>query len=563
MKKIRVLAITKEFGGSDFHRLTYPLSKINGFKGEDFEIDVDFQQLSEGFTMDNHDVLLYNWDIGLSIQQLGEIQSKGKKIIYVLDDTINIEENHPTYNNPFIRQYAQNRVKQHLLVADAVIVSNERVMLDVIKYNDNVAVLPNFLNPEDFKCEKVESDKLRVGIMGSASHINNFLALKGVINRIAKNKKLLENCEFYLCGYDGSEGWKQIESLFSCKKGLVYHVRNYEGLDKYFNSFSNLDVLLMPLLYTEFNACRTALKLNECACANVLPIGSRLYSQKELKGIVMAETPLEYEKALETCLDREQYNTLLNHITETNLKDADYNKRIENTIAVINTVYSEDLSFKLPNCNFYSIKYKEEQPVEYKEVFNVTKEKAWRFEYNVFLDKLSEIKEHNGYSGIFSWKLPLKTGLVKNILFKTLMYKSYEEYDFINLTPKNWKTTKEYIDFSEKQHPGLEKLLKKVVNNLGKEYKYDKKFYTYSNFFIMKSELYTDYIENWIIPSINYMENEIWEEVNVDANYTSHLSKEEFKELTGLDFYNYLTFILERMPSFYIYDKKLKCLDLM
>ena len=191
MKKIRVLAITKEFGGSDFHRLTYPLSKINGFKGEDFEIDVDFQQLSEGFTMDNHDVLLYNWDIGLSIQQLGEIQSKGKKIIYVLDDTINIEENHPTYNNPFIRQYAQNRVKQHLLVADAVIVSNERVMLDVIKYNDNVAVLPNFLNPEDFKCEKVESDKLRVGIMGSASHINNFLALKGVINRIAKNKKLL------------------------------------------------------------------------------------------------------------------------------------------------------------------------------------------------------------------------------------------------------------------------------------------------------------------------------------------------------------------------------------
>ena len=319
----------------------------------------------------------------------------------------------------------------------------------------------------------------------------------------------------------------------------------------------------MPLLYTEFNACRTALKLNECACANVLPIGSRLYSQKELKGIVMAETPLEYEKALETCLDREQYNTLLNHITETNLKDADYNKRIENTIAVINTVYSEDLSFKLPNCNFYSIKYKEEQPVEYKEVFNVTKEKAWRFEYNVFLDKLSEIKEHNGYSGIFSWKLPLKTGLVKNILFKTLMYKSYEEYDFINLTPKNWKTTKEYIDFSEKQHPGLEKLLKKVVNNLGKEYKYDKKFYTYSNFFIMKSELFADYVENWIIPSINYMENEIWEEVNVDANYKSHLSKEEFKELTGLDFYNYLTFILERMPSFYIYDKKLKCLDLM
>jgi hypothetical protein len=56
------------------------------------------------------------------------------------------------------------------------------------------------------------------------------------------------------------------------------------------------------------------------------------------------------------------------------------------------------------------------------------------------------------------------------------------------------------------------------------------------------------------------MENEIWEEVNVDAKYEG-VGKEKLKELTGLEFYNNVTFVLERLILFYIRDKKLNCLN--
>ena len=74
----------------------------------------------------------------------------------------------------------------------------------------------------------------------------------------------------------------------------------------------------------------------------------------------------------------------------------------------------------------------------------------------------------------------------------------------------------------------------------------------------MKREYYLDYIENFVKPSLQYMEEEIWEEVNVDAEYKSGLPPELLKQYTGLDFYNYQTFVLERMILFFIDNKKLK-----
>ena len=75
----------------------------------------------------------------------------------------------------------------------------------------------------------------------------------------------------------------------------------------------------------------------------------------------------------------------------------------------------------------------------------------------------------------------------------------------------------------------------------------------------MKSEYYKDYINNWIIPALDYMENtSFWYEVNRDAQYKGGLTPEQLKETTNLDFFNFVTFILERLILFYIHNKNLK-----
>ena len=43
----------------------------------------------------------------------------------------------------------------------------------------------------------------------------------------------------------------------------------------------------------------------------------------------------------------------------------------------------------------------------------------------------------------------------------------------------------------------------------------------------------------------------------------NHTSKEELQKYAGVDFYNYVTFILERLPIFYIAHNQLSTLNLI
>lgn len=563
--KIKVLCAYKS-GGSDYHRLSYPLNKIKDSVVEGKELKIDFIDAFDENLLTKvleYDILIYNWDVPITAPKLGELQAKGVKIIYVIDDSFEVSEGNLDYLESYRREYVKNRVKQHMLIANAVITSNGALTLQAMQYSDNIAVIPNFLDPEDFKSTKEVSNKLRVGIFSNASHIENTLTLKGAINRISKNKDLCSKIEFVLCGNDGQEGWKEIIEMFSKKKNIAYTVKDYKPVEEYFDLYSNLDIVLLPLLGTEFNACRSALKLNECAIANILPVGSVLYTMKELNSLVVANKPIDYEKELVKCLDNDYYTSKLKEITDSNLEKADYKTRFENTKSVINSVYLQDLSVKIPELEIYSIKYNEEQLVEYTPVLNVNREKPWRFEYNVFIDKLEEIKSsEKEFFSILSWKYLQKTNLPKQILFKSLYRNSFKDYDFTNITKRHWKSTKEYFKFSEQQHPKLKSLLNKVLNHLGKDFDYYENGYTYSNFFIMKKEFMVDYIENWIIPALEFMENDIWNEINVDANYEG-VGRQKLKELTNLDFYNYTSFVLERLIIVYIKEKQLRVLNLL
>jgi glycosyltransferase involved in cell wall biosynthesis len=161
--EIKVLALYHEENGSDFHRIVYPFKKVNGLELEGKTINVDLKKFEDVSLkeIEKYNILVYNWDLNLKIQDLGMLQAKGVKILYVLDDSYEIEESHPELGSPFMREYLKNRVKLHLLNANACIVTNERILLEAIKYNDNVAVIPNFIDPADFKVlekSKIDSD---------------------------------------------------------------------------------------------------------------------------------------------------------------------------------------------------------------------------------------------------------------------------------------------------------------------------------------------------------------------------------------------------------------------
>lgn len=563
METIKVLCLEKPGDGSVFHRINYIADKINGQTLNNYIFDItlkEFKDITIQFVKE-FDIFIYEWDLSFSIQQLSEIQASGTKILYSISDFWEFSPNHPYFNNESVNVYTANRVKQHILNADAVMVTTERLAIQVMKYADNVAILPNFLDPKDYNLVKEQSDKLRVGIIGSISHVPDWQMLKGAINRFAKNKKIAENVEFVICGYAvGDPNWKRVERLFTVKKNLTVKIYNRLPATDYMKLYNYLDVCLMPLEYTEFNLCKSALKLMECTISKTLPVGSALYSTKELKGIVVAETPLQYEQTIEKLLDKEYFNQILNYITDLNLKDTNVNKRIENTKATLLAVAKEDLNPKLDNVLIKTIIYDENQVSEYETYNNShirTKEqKSYLFEYNPIINIVSNSPQDIEYLGIFSWKFPQKTGFSKNILYKSLNHYKYKDYDFLNLAKSYWKDTPEYLHFSYKHHPKLQELLKKLLVHLGKDIYPDRNNYTYSNFFLMKTNLWKDYVENWIKPAIEFMEND--PEYFEDAKYITGLPTNKLQELTGLDYYPYQTFVLERLILYFMADKKLK-----
>ena len=562
MNKIKVLAVTTD-DANRFHRFIYPFDKIKGTEFNGFEFQIDYKEYYPEILKEAEDynIFIYHWDITSKIQDLANLQAKGVKIIYSLDDFWEFSPNHPYFNNELVNSYTANRVKQHILNADAVIVTTERLAIQVMKYADNVAILPNYLDPKDYNLEKPESDKLQVGIIGSISHVPDWQLIKGAINRFSKNKKIAENVEFVVCGnVEGDKNWESVLKLFNVKKNLNLKVYNALSATEYMSLYNNLDVCLMPLEYTEFNVCKSALKLMECGISKTLPVGSVLYSSKELKGIVVAEEPIQYEQTIEKLLDKDYYNQILNYITDLNLKDADVEKRIENTKATLVAVYQEDLKAKLDNVVIKTITYDTDQTSEYEIYDNsnvrTLEQKSWRFEYNPIIDAVSNLSQDVEYLGIFSWKFPLKTGFSKNILYKTLNHYKYKDYDLINVGKSYWKDTREFLQFSYKYHPKLQELLKKVLVHLNKDIYPDDNNYTYSNFFIMKADLWKDYVENWVKPALEFMEND--PEYFEDAKYITGLPTNKLQELTGLDHYTYHTFVLERLILYFIADKKLK-----
>lgn len=205
----------------------------------------------------------------------------------------------------------------------------------------------------------------------------------------------------------------------------------------------------------------------------------------------------------------------------------------------------------MPTFKIYSIIYDTQQITEYEKYFNKVKtieDKSYLFEYNCIIDIIDNFKIDDDYLGIFSHKFPFKTGLFKKKLYWLL--ENNPDFDIYGLCLQ-YNLRGKYLDFTEKVHPGFKELFYPLCKDLGLEVK-EPEYVIYSNFVIMKTDIYRDYVNTIIKPAIYLLETKYKDLAWKDANYTSGLKGDELKQQTGLGFYTFHTFILERMFSIWL-----------
>lgn len=113
-------------------------------------------------------------------------------------------------------------------------------------------------------------------------------------------------------------------------------------------------------------------------------------------------------------------------------------------------------------------------------------------------------------------------------------------------------------------HPGFREALTQIVQRIGKKMPFEVKIPIYQNAFSAKREIYQDYVNDYLIPAMELIKNdpEVYKMVTVDSNYTvlakkDAASPEYLQKKIGFSYYPLVPFLLERLFSVYIHNKKI------
>lgn len=208
----------------------------------------------------------------------------------------------------------------------------------------------------------------------------------------------------------------------------------------------------------------------------------------------------------------------------------------------------------MDNISIWSIVYGDKRG-EFTEIRNDKPLRPWRWENDIMISVVDNY-ELGEKVGVFSYKFRIKTGFSKMQVIQRLKENEADVYNFAR-----YHKVPNFMDWSDQGHKGIKKLIQACCDHCNLRYENNLKYITYANLFVATKHVYVNYINEVIKPSLELLEGPLWEQVNVDAGYTKAMEKEKLKFYTGLDFYNFLPFTLERMMNFYIVTHKLNCKD--
>ena len=240
-----------------------------------------------------------------------KIKSLGITLVMDIDDYWMPTIDHPAYHilkSSKIDEF----IKYNLTLSDYVITTTEIFANEVRKFNKNVIVLPNAIDPSEpqFQNKPIKNDKkLRVGWLGGSSHLNDLELIKGSLNSWVHSPEGKES-QLVVCGFDlrgtitetnqqtGEQKtrkispkesvWCRYEEMFTdnyrslspeYKRHLLMYSQDednaYNDLNEpyrrvwtkpittYASNYNNFDVSLAPLKEHIFNKAKSQLKVIE------------------------------------------------------------------------------------------------------------------------------------------------------------------------------------------------------------------------------------------------------------------------------------------------------------
>lgn len=321
----RLLVYKGDESGCYLHRLLLPHSKMKELT-KDFEVTIsdlkEYATLEEKIAyIGTFDSLVFHRFIPNDWMSMLKQEYPNLKIIMDMDDYWNLSQQHTAFSTYKIFNLPES-IKNCMAKSDLITCTTDILKQKIISLNNNVTILPNSLVPEgQFEPHDNPSNRLRIGLIGGSSHKRDIEMLNGVVKMMTPD--LLSQIQFVLCGFDrGIERivgennqvvevrqmewsnvcWTRFEQILTDdyrtvspehRKFLKEFRYQYQynadepykriwtkNIYNYMNGYDDIDILLAPLEDTEFNHCKSELKLIEASVKNKCAIVSDVYPYK-------------------------------------------------------------------------------------------------------------------------------------------------------------------------------------------------------------------------------------------------------------------------------------------
>ena len=311
MSKIKVLVVPSDRTGVGKFRSVDPHVFLQNLYGNDFHVDIDYEPSYDDMSFwSQYQIVAFHRSIGPDFERANELIQKlnslGIITIADIDDYWMPGKEHPIHDIIKFNKINE-KIVANLKVATYVTTTTKIFADEIKKFNKNVVVFPNAINPNEgqFKEPTPESDKLRIGWLGGSSHLHDLELLDQSFSKLSSQSDKLQ---YVLCGFDtrgtvteinSQTGehvkrnitpeetvWAKYEQIFTQKYSIIsedyrkflekYVQEPYPNeinesyvrvwtrpVQSYAKNYSKFDVSLAPIKNHMFNRMKSQLKVIE------------------------------------------------------------------------------------------------------------------------------------------------------------------------------------------------------------------------------------------------------------------------------------------------------------
>lgn len=310
-RKIKMLVIPSDRTGVGKFRSVAPHVYLAEHYADLFDIDIiyDIPNTNLEEFLKQYDLIHIHKQLDKECQVMDMIKFLDIKVIIDVDDCPDLGDYHPMSLSAKKENW-KGPILEHVRKADYVTTTTPIFAKWLSKYNKNVIVLPNAIDPDEKQYQPHKNPRpggrIRFGLICGSSHFHDIELLSGIAKQIPASK--LDKMQLVLCGFDTNgtrtiyyydtgkverrpiepqeSVWCRYEEILTNnysivspehKEFLLKYEKNTDDpfenepyrrfwtrdINQYASHYDNVDVILAPLKECEFNEMKSQLKVIE------------------------------------------------------------------------------------------------------------------------------------------------------------------------------------------------------------------------------------------------------------------------------------------------------------